>query len=161
MDYGHLANFAMPGSGPVPAVDAADLRIAWEWMQKMKARLAKAEHRQDPAHPGRASSYDAASLGLSSDTGYSPGADMGAIWYRIAMLGVLERMSTAGALLPKKITVPNIDYRKPSDAVFKALAIVRVMGPSLGGPPIQGLPIDTEELGKLIQRETDPSLRSG
>jgi hypothetical protein len=154
MDQGHFANFAMPGSGPVPAVAPADLRIAWEWMQKMKARLPKAERREDPAHLGRASSYDAASLGTLSDVGYSPRADMGAIWYRITMMEILEQMKSVGPLLGKKITVPNIDYRKPSDAVFKALAIVRVMGPSPGGPPIKGLPFDTEELRNLIQQDT-------
>lgn len=153
----HLANFGVPGPGPVPVVDAADLRSVWELMQKMKARLPKTELPENSAQPGRASSYDLRSLGLSdANGGCSPGANVGAVWYRILMLDLLEHISTVEPFLSELITdstIPPTDYGKPSDAVFKALAIVPMMGLQPGGPPTEGLPIDVEELGRLIRRE--------
>jgi len=156
----HLANFGIPGPGPVPVVDPADLRSVWELMQRMKARLPKTEPLENSAQPGRATSYDFRSLGLSdANGGCSPGANVGAIWYRMMMLEMLEHMSTIGPLLSEIITdrtiptIPAIDYRNPSDAVFKALAVVPIKGLQPGGPPIEGLPIDVDELGRLIRRE--------
>ena len=153
----HFANFAMPGPGPVPVVDPADLRRMWELKQKMKARLPKTELPESSAQPGRATSYDLRSLGLSdANGGCSPGANVGAIWYRIMMFNILEHISTVEPFLSKLIpdlTIPAIDYGKPSDAVFKALAMVPMMGIQCGDPPIEGLPMDVEELGRLIRRE--------
>jgi hypothetical protein len=150
-----FANFAIPGPGPVPAVDPEDLRNVWELMQKVKVELSKIE-RLDPPQLGRAISYDLRGLGVTN-LGCSPGANSGAVWCRMEILDLLRHTSRFGMPLSEKIFLLDIDG-KPSDAVFRAMAIVPVMGIPRDGPPIHGLPIDVEELHRLIQMErADPT----
>jgi hypothetical protein len=72
-----------PGPGPVPAVDATDLRAAWDLQNDLQAR-----------HPGQSISISASSY----QRVLRPGADAGAAWYRLSVFRVLQQMSKAGAL---------------------------------------------------------------
>jgi hypothetical protein len=147
--------FSMPSPGPVPKVDPANLRSVWELMQKAATLVPKTEQLPDSAQSDRSTVYDFRSLGLDvpANAGCSPGANVGAVWYRIQMLGMLQNISSLGSL-SERIKLPDIDYGKPSDELFKALAVVPVMGIPQGGPPIEGLPVDVEELGRLVQKES-------
>lgn len=166
--------FSMLSPGPVPTVDPADLRSLWELkqkalglVQKAAASLPKTEV-EDAAQRGIATSWDFPSLGLPIPTnaGCSPGADVGAVWYRVTMLGWLEELrrvsyiSKAGPPLSEIANLPGFDNSKPSDAVFKALAVVPMTGlarPS-GSPPTE-FPVDIAELTRLISGYRSPNPR--
>jgi hypothetical protein len=67
--------FGIP-EGPIPPVDPADLRRVWEMQRELQART-----------PGQ-------QIGISVDfyeRACSPGANVGAVWFRIAMLEMLRR----------------------------------------------------------------------
>jgi len=159
---------SMPSPGPVPTVDAADLRRVWELMRKCGrlVRVQKGETRLPKAEPeGSAQSsrsYDSASLGLPipADAGCSPGADVGAVWFRVMMLGWLEGLwkmryiIKLGRPSSEIADLPDVDYSKPSDAVFKALAVVPMTGLSLSGAPLKEFPVDLREFARLIQKES-------
>jgi hypothetical protein len=164
--------FSMPSPGPVPTVDPADLRSVWELKQKavglaQKAGASLPKTEVEDSARGGATSWDFRSLGLSwpTNAGCSPGADVGAVWYRVEMLGLLEELrrmsyiSEVGPPLSDIANLPGFDNSKPSDPVFNALAVVPMIGlahPS-GTPPI-GFPVDIGELTRLISRY-DNSIR--
>jgi hypothetical protein len=162
--------FSMPSPGPVPTVDPADLRSVWELMQKAEGLVQKAgaslpkREVEDSAQSGIGTSYDFPSLGLPIPTnaGCSPGADVGAVWYRVEMMEWLEglrrtsHITKVGSLLSEIANLPDFDYSKPSDAVFKALAVVPMTGIAPSGFPLQGFPLDISEFAKLVSRCDSP-----
>ena len=124
----------VPGIGPVPEVDPADLKSLWNMQSEAQARHDK---------PG------AIALSFSlCQSACSPGANVAAVWYRSSMLAVLQHLSDAGGP-----ALPGIQEGKPSDAFFKALAIVPMTGMQPGAPPRKGFPFDLQELVSLIQKE--------
>jgi hypothetical protein len=153
--------FTMPSPGPVPTVDPADLRNVWELMQTAQAEARKAyaslpkTEVEDYARRGISTSWDFRALGLSTpnNVGCSPGADVGAVWYRVMMLGWLDglRRLSSISLLSE---MPDFDPSKPTDAVFKALAVVPMTGLAHSGPTREGFPFDITEFGKLISAAT-------
>jgi hypothetical protein len=74
----------------------------------------------------------------------SPGADLFAIWYRIA---ILETLIEQGLLSPW-LQNDGLD-----DAVFKVLATFPMKRIQKGGQ--EGFPFDIQELTKQIEKETD------
>lgn len=157
--------FSTPG--PVPPVDPTDLRNVWELMQKA-SDLAQKAHASLPkaetealARSGRQLVYDFRGLGLPvpANAGCSPGADVGAVWYRAKMLGMMAGLAyfkQMGERVMQRPPVsdianlPDLDYSHPSDAVFKALAVVPMTGLALGAPPLKGFPVDLKEFTRLI-----------
>lgn len=75
-----------------------------------------------------------------------PGADVGAVWYRVSMLGLLQMMSKEAG----EPALSGLTGGKPSDAVFKALAIVPMTGMN-PGVVRDGPPFDPDELVRLIR----------
>jgi hypothetical protein len=79
----------------------------------------------------------------------SPGANVGAVWYRLSILEMLRHIS--------EITGTSLPWPregKPGDAVFKALATV----PMTGLPPgvvRKVAPFDPDELIRLIKEEPE------
>jgi hypothetical protein len=79
----------------------------------------------------------------------SPGANVGAVWYRLSILEMLRHIS--------EITGTSLPWPregKPGDAVFKALATV----PMTGLPPgvvRKVLPFDPDELIRLIKEKPE------
>jgi hypothetical protein len=135
--------------------------------QKIAASLPKTEG-EDSARRGGASSWDFRSLGLSwpTNAGCSPGANVGAVWYRVEMLGLLEELrrtnylSEIGPPLSEIANLPGFDNSKPSDPVFKALAVVPMTGLAHPrGSPSTGFPVDIGELTRLISGYGSPNPR--
>jgi hypothetical protein len=153
--------FSMPSPGPVPTVDPADLRSVWELMQKVAALSPKTEV-EDSAQGGISTSYDFRSLGLPvpANAGCSPGADVGAVWYRVEMLGWLEGLRRTSHITKVEIAgLPDFDYSEPSDAVFKALAVVPMTGQARSDFPMKEFPVDIREFTRLVQGAEDPNDR--
>ncbi|MGB7727363.1 MAG: hypothetical protein WBL50_04985 [Candidatus Acidiferrum sp.] len=46
--------------------------------------------------------------------------------------------------------LPDLDYVNPSDAVFKALAIVPMTGLAPSQSPLEGFPVDLKEFAHLV-----------
>jgi hypothetical protein len=104
-------------------------RAAWDLQNDLQAR-----------HPGQSISISASSY----QRVLRPGADAGAAWYRLSVFSVLQQMSKAGAL-----PLPWLSDGKPSEAVFRALAVVPMRGIAVG-KPTNSLPFDIEEFSRLI-----------
>jgi len=130
-----LQYFSMPSPGPVPSVDPADLRSVWNFLQK--ADLAQKAHDSLPKTEIQNSTqcaYDLLGLPAPPNAGCSPGADIGAVWYRAMMLRLLQsirqvsQLSRGESPLSEVAGLPDLDYSQPNDAVFKALAIVPMTG---------------------------------
>ena len=86
--------FGIP-EGPIPPVDPSDLRRVWEMQRELQART-----------PGQ-------QIGISVDfyeRACSPGANVGAVWFRTAMLGMLEMLG---------MLAPWIHDGVVADTVFK------------------------------------------
>jgi hypothetical protein len=137
--------FGMPwmkDDGVVPPVDPADLRRVWE----MKEVLNKDFEKRLPNHAPNET------YGIGMDVyrrACKPGADVQAVWYRLGMLTLLETMTNDGGRI-----VPGLTDGKPTDAVFKVLATAPMTGMQIGAPR-HGPPFDTEELIKLIGKESE------
>jgi hypothetical protein len=116
----------------VAAVDPADLRAVWNLMRNVQARNAT---------PGQCTSI---SVG-----GYervcSPGADVTAVWFRAAMLGMLQM---TGDLLTPWTHDGDFD-----GAVFSVAASLPMKKMPVGVPQ-QGLPFDVQEFVKQIGART-------
>lgn len=165
--------FSMPSPGPIPTVDPADLRSVWELMQKAQGLVQKAaaslpkSEVEDAAQRGIATSYDFSSLGLAMPTnaGCSPGADVGAVWYRVTMLGWLEGLrrasyiSNVGPLSSEIANLPDFNDSKSTDAVFNALAVVPMSGLAPSGFPLNEFPLDIGEFTTLISGYRSPNPR--
>jgi hypothetical protein len=79
----------------------------------------------------------------------SPGANVGAVWYRLSILEMLRHIS--------EITGTSLPWPregKPGDAVFKALATVRMTGLP-PGVVRKVPPFDPDELIRLIKEEPE------
>jgi hypothetical protein len=113
---------------PVAAVAPADLKSVWAMQDDVQARS-----------PGQ---RVAISAGLWKSA-CSPGADVGAVFFRVSMLRILQRLSGSGELIS-----PWLHDGKPDDAVFRVVATVPMTGLQLGTPR-QGFPFDAERTNKV------------
>jgi hypothetical protein len=84
----------------------------------------------------------------ATGTRSGPGA-AGAVYNR---LSIVRRVATYEK--SRRADLPGPLQGKPDNAVFRALAIVRMTGLSHSGFPSQGFPLDVEELIRLIQKES-------
>ena len=119
-------------TGPVPAVDPADLKSVWA-IQTDSETLASGEH---------------FAIGVDLyERACSPGADVRAVFIRVSMLQMLKSMSESGGVIS-----PWLHHGKPDDAVFKVAATFPMirMQP---GVRRRGLPLDVEELIRQIREE--------
>src|SRR5271166_4759971 len=106
-DFGPFMEMSWMKDGPVPPVDPAELKSVWAKQEEFKKSL-----------PPRSAPDE--SLCVSVDfykQACGPGADVGAVWYRLSMLELLKAASEAGGP-----TLPGLTEGKTEDAVFKALA---------------------------------------
>ena len=134
-DFNIPEEFSFMKDGPIPAVEPADLKSAWAMSEELKKDLAKVIPNQH--------------VGISFDCCKrvcSPGADVGAVWYRVSMIGLLQMMSKEAG----EPALSGLTDGKPSDAVFKALATLPMTGMN-PGVAHDGLPFDPEELVRLIK----------
>jgi hypothetical protein len=122
----------LPGPGPVPNVSPEDLRSAWKFQEELQA-----------SHPDQQFSIDVRLYQGACSTD----ADIGAVLYRLSVLVILRKMGELGVGPP----LPGFQDGKPGDPVFKALAVVLMAGMALDDPQRRGLPLDVEELIRLIQ----------
>jgi hypothetical protein len=123
------------GQGPVAAVDPADLRSVWEMQRDVQ--------RNAPNHaPSQTSSI---SVGLYQQA-CRPGAEVGAVWYRVSMLHLL-----AG---PIGLLIPLLHDGELLDAVFN-LAATFPMNKLSVGEVNQGLPFDVQEFIKQLEKQTN------
>jgi len=111
--------------GPIPPVDPADLRNVWQMQREVQARP-----------PGE---HIGSAIELYKDA-CSPGANVGAVWFRASLLGILEMLG---------ILKPWIHEGVMSDAVFKVAAVFPVKSMPVGVPQ-QELPFDVEEFMKQV-----------
>jgi hypothetical protein len=119
--------------GPVPAVEAADLEAIWNLQNDMQV-----------GHPGQSISFDI----RTHLRALRPDADAPSAWCRLYVLALLQHIKKIGGL-----ELPWLSDGKPSRAVFRALAIVPMTGVPVG-KPTNRLPVDLDELFRLIQRES-------
>src|SRR5258705_1318533 len=116
--------------GKVPSVDPADVKAVWKLQQETKAE-----------HPGKSFSMGAELYRRVC----SPGASVGAVWYRLSHLMMLSMYSQAtGTELPWL-------HPEPHDAVFKVLATMPMTGMPEGGRNIPST--EVEEMVRLVQKE--------
>ena len=111
--------FGIP-EGPIPPVDPADLRSVWQMQREFQARV-----------PGE-------QIGIGGEfykRTCSPGANVRAVWFRTAMLGVLQMLG---------MLAPWIHEGVVADAVFNVAATFPMDGMKIGVPR-QGFPFDVQE----------------
>jgi hypothetical protein len=106
--------------GLIPAVDPADLRGVWKMQREVQAR---------------ASGGHAAISAEFYKGACSPGANIGAVWFRVSMLGLLEMIG---------MLAPWIQEGVLAEAVFQVAATFPMKGMAVGLPQ-QGLPFDVQE----------------
>jgi hypothetical protein len=117
---------------PIAVVSSADLRSVWAMQDDVQARS-----------PGQ-------QVAISVDlwkSACSLGADIGAVFFRVSMLRMLQKLSGSGGLISNWL-----HDGKPDDAVFQVVATLPMVGLQVGTPR-RGFPFDAEELIKLIKRE--------
>lgn len=120
---------AWPGR-EVPSVEPADVKAVWKLQEKIQAE-----------HPGEQFAIGAELYRRAC----SPGANIGAIWYRLSNLTMLSMYRQAtGADLPWL-------HPEPHDVLFKVLATTPMTGMSEDGRTIPAS--EVEELVRSIQRE--------
>ena len=116
-------------NGPIPSVNPADLRSARAVQHDVRSRF-----------PGQQV--------LTADDAWkhacSPGADVFAIAYRVAML---ETLTEQGLLSPW------LHNGELDDAVFKVFATFPMKRIQKGGQ--EGFPFDVQELTKQIEKEAN------
>ena len=113
------------GEGPVPTVDPVDLRSVWEMGRQMKNQL----------QPGLQSSSGVVIGAEFYERACSPGANVGAVWYRVSQISLLQMLG---------MLAPWIHEGVVADAVFKVAATFPMERVPIGVPR-QGLPFDVEE----------------
>jgi hypothetical protein len=121
--------FGESPEGLIPAVDPADLRSVWKMQREVQER----------APGGHAA--------ILSDELYkracSPGANIGAVWFRTAMLGMLEMFGMLAAWIQEGVI---------ADAVFQVAATFPMKGIAIGTPR-EGFPFDVQEfLSQVAKR---------
>ena len=120
-----------PGD-PIPEVDAKDIKAVWGVSREVRER-----------HPGKQ-----VAIGSSLyEQACQPGANVGAVWNRAAMLGLLLH------------TEPEFFKRWEKDGelnevVFRAIAKVRMEWMRVGIPR-KGPPFDIEEFERLLGEPQD------
>lgn len=107
--------------GPIPPVDPADLRSVWEMQRELQAHS-----------PGGGGVILDVEMYKSA---CSPGADVGSVWFRTSLIGMLRPWIREGAV---------------DDAVFKVAATFPMNGMAVGVPR-QGLPFDVQEFLRQIE----------
>jgi hypothetical protein len=116
----------LPQDGPVPAVDPADLRSVWT----IQAR------------------YEQPGVGINVNfyrRVLNPGANVGSVCYRSAMLKLLK------VILDKaELPTPWMREGVPDNAVFKIFATIPMIGLQRGGMTSE-LPFNIEEAMKQIE----------
>ena len=128
----------MKDGHPLPSVDPADLKSVWKMMQEIKKDFDERMPNHDP--------NQGISIGIDLyQRACSPGADAFLVWRRLGMLGMVQKIFTDTGR-----TLPGFTDGQPTDAVFKALAIVPMTD---GG--YYGFPIDAKELIRLIEKESE------
>jgi hypothetical protein len=135
-----LNDFCWMKDGPIPPVDPADLKSVWAMQKEFKKDFEK----RMPDHAPNET------VGVGIDyyrRVCGPGANVGAVWYRLSRLEALQMMSEAGGQ-----SWAGLTEGKPDDAVFKALANLSMTGMQ-PGVIREGLPFDVEQLIRLIREE--------
>jgi hypothetical protein len=123
----------LPGPGQIPEVDPADLKNLWT---HNKSALERTFGRPDPF-------------------AYFLSAISGPVWYRLAQFEIMRQMINEA----KGRVLPGMQDGKPTDAVFKAFAIVPMSGMCRGDPPHEWPPFDVDELFRLIEKEEIHNVR--
>jgi len=113
--------------GLIPSVEPADLRSVWEMQHEVLART-----------PGQHTAIRAESYNRAC----SAGANVGAVWFRASLLGMLEMFG---------ILAPWIHEGVPADAVFKVAATFPMQGMKIGVPR-EGFPFDVQEFLSQIAK---------
>lgn len=119
--------FGIP-EGPIPPVDPADLRSVWEMSRQFQARTSGQQ------------------IGIGAEFykhACSPGANVGAVWFRTAMLGMLEMLG---------MLAPWIHDGVVADTVFKVAATFPMNGMRIGVPR-QGFPFDAQGFLAQVHEE--------
>jgi hypothetical protein len=111
-----LNDFCWLKDGPIPPVDPADLKSIWAMQEELKRDFEKRV-------PNRAPNQDFSVSINNYKRVCSPGANVGALWYRLSILEMPRHVSEATGT-----SLPWPREGKPGDAVFKALAIVTMTG---------------------------------
>ena len=77
-----------------------------------------------------------------------------AVWHRLIQFDKLYQSRKT-----KRKTLPGMKRGKPTDAIFRAFAVVPITGRDYGDPPPHKWPpFDVDELFRLIQREEVPNV---
>ena len=120
--------------GEVAAVDVVDIRAVYTLMQDLKARNSEGRN-----------------VGISS-TAYesicSPGADVHAVWYRTAMVGVLQ-------MIPESPLAAWTHDGKLDDAVLQVVATFPMKSMEVGVVH-HGPPFDLQEFLKQVSEAASP-----
>ena len=115
-EFDPLDDFCWIKDGPIPPVDPADLKSVWAMQEELKRKFEKLV-------PNRAPDQYC-SVGIDYvKRACSPGANAGAVWFRLAKLEMLKMRSEATGT-----SLPWLQEGKPGDAVFKALATLPMTG---------------------------------
>jgi hypothetical protein len=112
--------FGESPEGLIPAVDPSDVRSVWEMQREVQARA-----------PGGNAAISAEFYKRAC----SPGANVGAVWFRASLIGMLEKFG---------MLAPWIQEGVIADAVFQVAASFPMKGMAIGVPQ-QGLPFDVQE----------------
>jgi len=107
--------------GPIPPVDPEDLRSVWKMQREVLARA--------PGQHGVIISAD------FYQRACSPGANVGAVWFRASLLGALKMLG---------MLAPWIQEGVIADAVFQVGANFPMKGMAIGTPR-EGFPFDVQE----------------
>jgi hypothetical protein len=113
--------------GPIPPVDPVDIKKVYLMMEEYNKKI----QRPDPAPEQNAGSAAEQSNGIGVNPYTricSQGADVGAVVFRVWMTASMSGMRQLGNE-ERKTEFPWIHDGRPSDAFFKAVAIVPMTGP--------------------------------
>lgn len=95
-------------------------------------------------HPGQSVAVSASSY----QQVLRSGANADAVWYRLSVFRVVQLITKTGAA-----QLPWLPDSKPSEAVFKALAVVPMQFLAVG-KPASGFPFDVDEFSKLVDEQS-------
>ncbi len=112
--------FGESPEGLIPAVDPEDLRSVWKMQREVRART-----------PGGHALISAEFYKRAC----SPGANVGAVWFRASLVGMLEMFG---------MLAPWIQEGVIADAVFQVAATFPMKGMAIGTPR-EGFPFDVHE----------------
>jgi hypothetical protein len=115
-----MSDLGNPGE-PVAEVDPDELKTFWQETRNLQAE-----------HPGQ-------NVGVGLHTikaTFNPGANLPAVWYRSAMIQVLNQVA-------QEQLAPWVKNEEVSDAVFRTMATIPMEW--VGHADQEGLPFDVEE----------------